>query len=290
MWASRWQAYQPDVGASEVVGMARQILALTLLALVLLAQPVVLAQSFISCTYQRATQIQPNAQSIIAFNITVCRMPAAQYLSEQGYIFGALYINSTTLELLAYGNEPLVQNVTLYYVIIYYNWTARAWQYLGAFKVTTGPDNFVRVPSNVTGYYVVFGNKSNADAFPPQANATACIQPVVNQNPTAIRQNWVYCTFAIVEYQGAFIQNLNIPQPFRQYWAALLPLGAFGAFVIRRNVKDIGIALIASSIMSIVLLGTLGITTPLVYLVDALALIFGILFIYTTSEEQVTQI
>jgi len=42
--------------------------------------------------------------------------------------------------------------------------------------------------------------------------------------------------------------------------------------------------------MSIVLLGALGITTPLVYLVDALALIFGILFIYTTSEEQSTQL
>jgi len=110
----------------------------------------------------------------------------------------------------------------------------------------------------------------------------------VNQNPTAIQQNWVYCTFAIVEYQGAFIQNLNLPQPFKQYWGALLPLGAFGAFVIRRNTKDLGIALLASSVMSIVLLGTLGITTPLVYLVDALALIFGVFFIYTTSEEQPT--
>jgi len=269
--------------------MARQLLVIALLALVLLVQPIVLAQSFISCTYQQANQIQPNTQNIIAFQIKVCRMPAAQYLSEQGYIFGALYINSTTLELLAYGNEPLIQNVTLYYVIIYYNWTAGAWEYLGAFKVTTGPNNLIRVPSNLTGYYVVFGNRTNADAFPPQANTTACIQPVVSQNPTAIQQNWVYCTFAIVEYQGAFIQNLDIPQPFKQYWAALLPLGAFGAFVIRRNVKDLGIALLASSIMSIVLLGTLDITTPFVYLIDALALIFGVLFIYTTSEEQATQ-
>jgi len=265
---------------------ARQLLAFVLLTLLLFTQPAVFAQGFISCTYQQANEIQPNTQSVVAFNITVCRMPAAQYLSEQGYIFGALYINSTTLELLAYGNEPLVQNVTLYYVIIYYNWTAGAWEYLGAFKVTTGPNNYITVPSNLTGYYVVFGNQSNADAFPPQSNYTACIQPVVNQNPTEIQQNWVYCTFAIVEYQGAFIQNLNIPQPFKQYWGMLLPLGAFGAFVIRRNTKDLGIALIASSVMSIVLLGTLGITTPLVYLVDALALIFGVLFIYTTSEEQ----
>jgi len=268
---------------------ARRLLALALLTLLLLTQSTVFAQGIISCTYQQANQIQPNTQNVVAFQIEVCRMPAAQYLSEKGYIFGALYTNSTTLNLLAYGNEPLVQNVTLYYVIIYYNWTAGAWEYLGAFKVTTGPKNFITVPSNLTGYYVVFGNKTNADAFPPQSNATACIQPVVNQNPTAIQQNWVYCTFAIVEYQGAFIQNLNLPQPFKQYWGALLPLGAFGAFVIRRNTKDLGIALLASSVMSIVLLGTLGITTPLVYLVDALALIFGILFIYTTSEEQATQ-
>ena len=265
---------------------ARQLLAIALLTLLLLTQSAVFAQGFISCTHQQATQIQPNAQNVVAFNITVCRLPAAQYLSEQGYIFGALYTNSTTLRLLAYGNEPLVQNVTLYYVIIYYNWTAGAWEYLGAYEVTTGPNNYITVPSNLTGYYVVFGNKTNADAFPPQSNYTACIQPVVNQNPTAIRQNWVYCTYAIVEYQGAFIQNLNIPQPFKQYWGALLPLGAFGAFVIRRNTRDLGIALLASSVMSIVLLGTLGITTPLVYLVDALALIFGVLFIYTTSEEQ----
>ena len=268
---------------------ARQLLALVLLAMLFFTQSAVFAQGFISCTHQQATQIQPNAQSVVAFNITVCRLPAAQYLSEQGYIFGALYTNSTTLRLLAYGNEPLVQNVTLYYVIIYYNWTAGAWEYLGAYKVTTGPNNYITVPSNLTGYYVVFNKtNANADAFPPQSNATACIQPVVNKNPTAIQQNWVYCTFAIVEYQGAFIQNLNLPQPFNQYWGVLLPLGAFGAFVIRRNTKDLGIALLASSVMSIVLLGTLGITTPLVYLVDALALIFGVFFIYTTSEEQPT--
>ncbi len=265
---------------------ARQLLALVLLAMLFFTQSTVFAQGIISCTYQQANQIQPNTQNVVAFQIKVCRMPAAQYLSEQGYIFGALYTNSTTLNLLAYGNEPLVQNVTLYYVIIYYNWTAGAWEYLGAYEVTTGPKNFITVPSNLTGYYVVFGNKTNADAFPPQSNYTACIQPVVQSNPTAIQQNWVYCTFAIVEYQGAFIQNLNLPQPFKQYWGALLPLGAFGAFVIRRNTKDLGIALLASSVMSIVLLGTLGITTPLVYLVDALALIFGVLFIYTTSEEQ----
>jgi len=273
---------------------ARQLLALVLLTLLLLTQFAVFAQGFISCTNQQANQIQPNTQNVVSFTITVCRMPAAQYLSEKGYIFGALYINSTTLRLLAYGNEPLVQNVTLYYVIIYYNWTAGAWEYLGAYEVTTGPNNFITVPSNLTGYYVVFANKSSnnqlvTDAFPPQANATVCIQPVVQSNPTAIQQNWVYCTFAIVEYQGAFIQNLNLPQPFNQYWGALLPLGAFGAFVIRRNTKDLGIALLASSVMSIVLLGTLGITTPLVYLVDALALIFGVFFIYTTSEEQSTQ-
>jgi hypothetical protein len=267
---------------------ARQLLAIALLTLLLFIQSTVFAQDIISCTYQQANQIQPNAQNVVAFQIKVCRMPAAQYLSEQGYIFGALYTNSTTLRLLAYGNEPLTQNVTLYYVIIYYNWTASAWEYLGAYEVTTGPNNYITVPSNLTGYYVVFGNQSNADAFPPQSNATACIQPVVNQNPTAIQQNWVYCTFAIVEYQGAFIQNLNLPQPFNQYWGILLPLGAFGAFVIRRNTKDLGIALIASSVMSIVLLGALGITTPLVYLVDALALIFGVFFIYTTSEEQPT--
>ncbi len=117
---------------------ARQLLALVLLTLLLFTQSAVFAQDIISCTYQQANQIQPNTQSIVAFNITVCEMPAARYLSEQGYIFGALYTNSTTLRLLAYGNEPLVQHVTLYYVIIYYNWTAGAWEYLGAYEVTTG--------------------------------------------------------------------------------------------------------------------------------------------------------
>jgi hypothetical protein len=213
--------------------------------------------------------------------VTICPLPAAQTFLANGYIFSLEYVNSTTLYAVAYDAD--FKPTTLYYVVMFYDWTRNAFQYGGVYVVNG--TNYIPARSNVTAYYVIFQGAPVYDTYPPgnPDNPSAIVS-----NPSILNG----ATFAYVVYYQTFIQKWNLPPQAQTWWNLLIPFAVVGAFVLRRSVKDVAIAMIVASIFAMVIVGALGAWggvnggTYMAEAIGAFGLFMGLVLLYASSEEQ----